>query len=247
MNDGAERWWRRAVVLAPLLWLTCFFVLPFLVLLKIALAQAALAMPPFTPLIDASGDGPRLQATLENFRFLLEDSLYLSAYLNSLSMASLTTVLCLAVGFPLALGIARCPARWRGPLLLALMLPFWTSFLLRVYAWMGLLAGEGPINQLLRAVGLRDAPLAVLYTDTALLLGMTYTYLPFMVLPLFANLDRHDVRVREAAADLGAKAWERLMRVTLPLAVPGMLSGAMLVFIPAAGEFVIPTLLGGPE
>ncbi len=244
----AQRAWRRFVILAPMLWLACFFALPFLILLKISVAKATLAMPPFTPLFGGAGDeGPWLRASLDNFRFLLQDSLYASAYLNSLRLAAITTVACLLLGLPMALAIARSSPRWRGLLLFAVVLPFWTSFLLRVYAWMGLLASEGPVNTVLRFLGLSDGPLAVLYTQAALLLGMVYTYLPFMVLPLYANLERHDQRLLEAAADLGASASQRFIRITLPLAVPGILAGCMLVFIPAVGEFVIPTLLGGPD
>ncbi len=241
------RWWRRSVIVLPLLWLTVFFAVPFVILVKIALAQATLAMPPYTPLFDFSGGTFSLGATLANFGLLIEDSLYLQAYLNSLRLAALTTIVCLALGLPMALAIARAPTTWRNLLLFGVMLPFWTSFLLRVYAWIGLLGGDGPVNALLLGAGLVDQPVQILYTQTALLIGMIYAYLPFMVLPLYANLERHDPRLLEAAADLGARPLVAFLRVTLPAAVPGIIAGSMLVFIPAVGEFVIPSLLGGPD
>jgi putrescine transport system permease protein len=244
---AGRSWWRYTVIVAPLVWLVLFFAVPFLILLKIALAEAALQMPPYTPLIAWTDGVPSLQPSLRNFALLLGDSLYLQAWLNSLRLALLTTLACLSIGLPMALGIARAPRAWRGLLLLAVMLPFWTSFLLRVYAWIGLLGSDGPVNALLLGLGLVQAPLQILYTESALLIGMVYAYLPFMILPLYANLERHDPALLEAAADLGARPLAAFTRVTLPAAVPGILAGSTLVFVPAAGEFVIPSLLGGPD
>jgi len=176
--------------------------------------------------------------------FLLGDPLYLSALINSLQIAATSAAICLLIGYPLALGIARAPQRWRSPLLLAVILPFWTSFLIRVYAWMGLLKNDGVINDALQALGVIDQPLQMLQTTFAVHLGIVYSYLPFMVLPLYAALERQDISLLEAASDLGARPWRAFLTITLPLSLPGIVAGFLLVFIPAVGEFVIPELLG---
>ncbi len=239
---------RRTVVLAlPLLWMAVFFLAPFVIVLSIAFAEAAEGLPPYAPLLRWVGDGlPVLQLNLGNFQLLLEDPYYLDAYRRSLTVAGISAMLCLLLGYPMALAIARAPERWRSPLLLAVMLPFWTSFLLRITAWIGILQDAGWLNGALLALGLITEPLHILYTDAAMYLGITYGYLPFMVLPLYANLVKHDTALLEAAADLGAKPWRAFLQVTLPLSIPGMIAGFLLVFIPAVGEFVIPELLGGP-
>ena len=234
----------RRLGLLPLAWLCCFALLPYLVLAKVSLAQVDdIGMPPFTPLVQ---DGAWL-ANLDNYRLVTDDALYLDAYAASLRIAAIATLLCLAIGYPLAYGIARAPERWRLPLLMAVVLPFWTSFLIRVYAWIGLLAPTGTLNQLLLALGAIDTPLQLLNTDFAVMLGIAYAYLPFMVLPIYAVLARLDVTLLEAASDLGAGQLARFTAVTLPLSLPGIVAGALLVFIPAVGEFVIPDLLGGPD
>jgi putrescine transport system permease protein len=189
----------------------------------------------------------QVRLNLANYRFLAEDPLYLGAYLSSLRVAAVSTLLCLVIGYPMAYAIARASPRWRGALLLLIILPFWTSFLIRVYAWIGLLKGNGPVNNLLLGIGLIDEPLALLHTDFAVYLGIVYSYLPFMVLPLYATLVRHDPALLEAAADLGCHPFRAFLSITLPLSLPGVVAGSMLVFIPAVGEFVIPDLLGGPD
>ena len=236
--------WQRAISVAPYLWLLVFFLLPFAIILKISFADPIVAQPPFTPLIDASG---RLDVTWDNFLFLLTDKLYALTYLRSLVMAAMATVLCLLLGFPIAYGIARSPERTRGLLLLLIVLPFWVSFLLRVYAWMGLLNNHGFINNLLTWAGMIDQPLQMMYTDFAIFVGLTYSYLPFMVLPLYATLERMDLNLVDAALDLGATRTQAFWDVTWPLARPGVIAGCLLVFIPAMGEYVIPYLLGGPD
>ena len=224
----------RLLVLAPVwAWLALTLAAPLGILAAIAVAEPADGVPPFT-----------LGLSLESLSTVLTDPLYRDALLASLRVAALTTLLCLVIGYPAALAIARTPARWRDGLLLALMLPFWTGFLMRINAWIGLLADDGWLAAL---VGwLAGEPVHLLYTEAALLLGMVYSYLPFMILPLYANLARLDPALTEASADLGAPPWIGLVKVTLPLSVPGIAAGCALVFIPATGEFVIPELLGGP-
>jgi putrescine transport system permease protein len=236
--------WQKVAVATPYLWLLLFFLVPFAIILKISLADPVVAQPPFTPAFDGNGD---VALTLDNFRFLLTDKLYAITYLRSVVMAGIATVLCLALGFPMAYGIARVRAEVRSFLLLLIVLPFWISFLLRVYAWMGLMNNHGTINNLLMTVGLIDAPLQLMYTDFAVFIGLTYSYLPFMILPLYATLERMDPDLVEAAQDLGASATRAFWDVTWPLARPGVIAGCLLVFIPAIGEYVIPYLLGGPE
>jgi putrescine transport system permease protein len=239
---------RRAAVALPWLWLVLFFLVPFAIVLKISFAQTRLGVPPYTPLFEWTADHYlRLRLTLENYLFLLQDSLYAQALLSSLEVAAVSTALCLAIGYPMAYGIARAAPRSRGPLLLLVLLPFWTSFLVRVYAWMGLLRGNGLINNALMTLHIVDEPIVMLQTNFAMYVGVVYSYLPFMILPLYANLERHDESLLEAAVDLGATPFRAFLRITLPLSMPGIVAGSMLVFIPAVGEFVIPRLLGGAD
>jgi putrescine transport system permease protein len=244
MSDAFRR---RAVLVLPFAWLTLFFLVPFLIVLKISLAEQAIGVPPYTALVEHGDGGWTLHATIVNFQFLLSDSLYLRAYLNAIKFAGVSTLICLLLGYPMAYGIVRAPRSWRGLLLLLVILPFWTSFLIRVYAWIGLLKGNGVINNVLLALGVIDQPLTLLNNAFAVYLGIVYSYLPFMVLPLFAQLEKLDPSLLEAAADLGCRPWRAFLRVTLPLSLPGIAAGTLLVFIPAVGEFVIPDLLGGPD
>ncbi len=236
--------WRRFAVAAPYLWLLVFFLAPFAIILKISLADPIIAMPPFTPLFDDAGD---FQGTTDNFTFLLTDKLYAITYLKSVVMAAAATILCLLLGFPMAYGIARSDEATRGILLLLIVLPFWISFLLRVYAWMGLLNNYGVINNFLLWIGLIEQPIGIMYTDFAIYIGLVYSYLPFMILPLYASLEHMDLTLVDAAQDLGATRSQAFWDVTWPLARPGVIAGCLLVFIPAIGEYVIPYLLGGPE
>ncbi|MDX9768391.1 MAG: ABC transporter permease subunit [Ectothiorhodospiraceae bacterium] len=239
---------RTVVIALPYGWLALFLLVPFLIVFKISLAEAMLASPPFSPLVDWTEDmALQLRLQLSNYAILWQDPIYLDAYWNSLKVAAVSTLVCLLVGYPMALGIARAPGNWRMVLLLLVILPFWTSFLIRVYAWIGLLQGNGLVNQVLLAFGLIDTPLALLHSNFAVYLGIVYSYLPFMVLPLYATLMRLDDTLLEAAADLGCRPWKAFLTVTLPLSMPGVIAGSLLVFIPAVGEFVIPDLLGGPD
>ncbi len=233
---------RLLVAGLPLAWLGVFFLAPFLMVLRTSLADPVIAQPPFTPLIDPSGG---FQLTLDNYRLLFRDSLFLWSYLESVRIAAVSTLLCLLVGYPMAYAIARSPQPWRNVFLLMVILPFWSSFLLRIYAWMGLLGTHGLVNTVLLDLGLADRPLALMYNDAAVYLGIVYTYLPFMVLPLYAVLEKHQLALREAALDLGARPLRVFTDITLPLSLPGVVAGSMLVFIPAIGEYVIPALLGG--
>ena len=237
-----ERLWRRTVVGLPYFWLLVFFLAPFAIVLRISLADPLIGQPPFTPLYD---EAEGIHLTADNYRFLTEDDLYWVSYLKSVRIAAVATLLCLLIGFPMAYGIARARAHWRNVLLLLVILPFWTSFLLRVYAWMGMLSSQGVVNKALLALGLVDQPVQILYTDWAVYLGIVYTYLPFMILPLYATLERLDGDLLDAAADLGGRPRQAFLDITLPLSMPGIVAGSMLVFIPALGEFVIPSLLGG--
>ena len=241
---GRAPLWERVAVLLPYLWLLVFFLVPFAIVLKISLAEPIVALPPYTPAIDEQG---RLNVSLDTFAFLLTDELYAITWLRSVLMALTATALCLLLGFPMAYGIARARAGLRSILLLMVVVPFWISFLLRVYAWMGILNNRGAVNQLLMALGITDAPLQLLYTDFAVFIGLTYSYLPFMILPLYASLERLDYSLVEVAQDLGASAPRAFFDVTWPLARPGVIAGCLLVFIPATGEYVIPYLLGGPD
>jgi putrescine transport system permease protein len=236
---------RFTLIAVPYLWLLVLFLVPFLIVFKISLSDSALAIPPYSPTL---GDGLAAmfaEFDFENFVFLTEDDLYWKAYLSSLRIALLSTLLTLLVGYPIAYGMARAPEEWRPTLMMLVILPFWTSFLIRVYAWMGILSNEGLLNQLLLWLGLIDAPLQILNTNTAVYIGIVYTYLPFMILPIFAALDRLDGSLIEAAEDLGCSRLQAFWLVTIPLSRNGIIAGSFLVFIPALGEFVIPSLLGG--
>ena len=247
VNPGkGDRLWRGIVIAAPYVWLLLFFLVPFGIVLKISFADPLVAQPPFSAFFDWSAEtGGKVLATLDNYRFLLEDKLYLVSYLKSIQIALISTLLCLLLGFPMAYAIALTPYPWRNLLLLLVILPFWTSFLLRVYAWMVMLGKQGLINQMLMSVGLTEEPLQMLYTDGAVYLGIVYTYVPFMILPLYATLERLDLDLHDAAADLGARPLQVFRDITLPMAMPGIIAGCLLVFIPALGEYVIPALLGG--
>jgi len=237
---------RTAVAGVPYLWLLLFFMVPFLIVLKISVSDIRLGMPPYDPLITwASAQVMEFKVNLGNYAFLWEDALYRNAYANSILTAGVSTILCLLIGYPMAYGIARTKPSWRNLLLLLVMLPFWTSFLLRVYAWIGLLRTDGVINQILMWFGL-DEPIVMLQTNFAVYLGIVYSYLPFMVLPLYTAIEKLDLTLLESAADLGCRPIKAFFKITVPLTKGGIVAGCMLVFIPAVGEFVIPALLGGP-
>jgi putrescine transport system permease protein len=239
---------RGFVISLPYAWLLAFFLVPFIIVLKIALSEADIAQPPYTPLWEwVEGQYLNIKINLGNFAFLIQDSLYLNAYLNSVKVALISTVICLIIGYPMAYGIARARPARRTILLMLVILPFWTSFLIRVYAWIGILKNNGLINNLLMWLGVIDSPIVMLQTDFAVYLGIVYSYLPFMILPLYANLEKLDETLLEAAYDLGCRPAVAFIRVTLPLSMPGIIAGSMLVFIPAVGEFVIPALLGAPD
>ena len=239
---------RGAVIAVPYVWLLLFFLVPFIIVLKISLAEVVIAKPPFTPLIEWVEDSSiALNVNFGNFLFLFEDDLYWIAYLNSVKIALVSTLFCLLIGYPMAYGIARASRAWRGVLLLLVILPFWTSFLLRVYAWVGILKNNGIINNFLIGLGIIDQPLPLLHNDFSVYVGIVYSYLPFMILPLYANLEKLDGTLLEAAADLGCRPVKAFFSVTLPLSIPGIIAGSLLVFIPAVGEFVIPALLGGAD
>jgi len=243
-----ERLWKKFIVFIPYLWLLLFFLTPFLIVLKISFADPLVAQPPFTPLFQKSVEtGLSIYTTFDNYLYLFQDSLYLVTYINSVKLAFISTCFCLMIGYPIAYGIARSPQPTRNILLLMVVVPFWISFLLRVYAWMGILKTKGLLNGFLLWTGIIDQPLELLYTDTAVYIGMIYSYLPFMILPLYANLEKLDIRLLEAAADLGARPWKVFKDITFPLSIPGVIAGCLLVFIPAIGEYVIPALLGGAD
>jgi putrescine transport system permease protein len=233
----------------PYLWLILFFLIPFTIVLRMALSDADTAVPPYAPHFQGFSDLRAFLSGLdvENFRLIASDDLYWGSYLTSLRIAALTTLAALAIGYPLAYAMAAAPARWQGVLIVLVILPFWTSFLIRVYAWIGILRPDGLLDAALGLLGLTAEPLRLLNTEAAVLIGMVYSYLPFMVLPLFASLQKLDRTLLEAAADLGATPLRAFLSVTLPLSLPGVLAGSALVFIPAIGEFVIPDLLGGPD
>ncbi|OAZ89979.1 ABC transporter permease subunit [Halomonas sp. G11] len=238
---------RRAVIALPLVWLTLFFLLPFALVLKISFSEAAIAVPPYGPLVEVVDQTLNIALNLGNYLFLASDSLYAAAYWGSLKTAFISTLACLLIGYPMAYAMARASARWQMILLLLVMLPSWTSFLIRIYAWMGILGNSGLLNNLLIGIGLIDAPLRMMNTQFAVIIGIVYAYLPFMVLPLYAHLTRLDNALLEAASDLGSRKLNTFIKVTLPLSMGGIIAGSMLVFIPAVGEFVIPELLGGPD
>ncbi len=244
---------RRYVVIAlPYLWLVALFLIPFGIVLKIALSDIALARPPYMPQLDLSQGWAGLRDFLtaldfENFTFLTTDDLYWKAYLSSLQIAALSTAITLLVGYPIAYAMARSEPEWRPTLLMLVILPFWTSFLIRVYSWMGILSTEGVLNQFLLGIGVLSEPLQILNTNVAVYIGIVYTYLPFMILPIYAALEKMDDSLLEAAEDLGSSRLQAFWLVTLPLSRNGIIAGCFLVFIPAIGEFVIPSLLGGSQ
>ena len=244
---GIGRLGRLVLIGVPFLWLGLFFLIPLLIVLKISLAYSAIGIPPYTPLITSHGGDLRWHATLSNFALLAGDDLYLRAYLGSLGYAALATGLCLVLGYPIAHAIARAPTAWRQLLLFLVVLPFWTSFLIRVYAWIAILEPNGLLNRLLLTAGLIKAPLPLLNNAFSVELGLVYSYLPFMILPIYGSLSALDESLIEAAADLGARPWRAFLGVTLPLSMPGIAAGSLLVLVPAIGEFVIPDLLGGPN
>ena len=242
----------RLVIIVPYLWLLIFFLIPFVIVFKISLSQTATAMPPYVPTFGfedgIAGFFSQLrELNFANYVWLTEDALYFNAYVSSVVIAGISTVLALLVGYPIAYGMARAPATIRPTLLMLVILPFWTSFLIRVYAWIGILKPEGLLNQLLLAVGVVDQPLIILNTHSAIFIGIVYSYLPFMILPLYSSLEKMDHSLIEAAQDLGCTPIGAFWKVTFPLSMPGVVAGCMLVFIPAVGEFVIPDLLGGSQ
>jgi putrescine transport system permease protein len=238
---------RSLVTAVPYLWLLLFFLIPFVIVLKISFSTSQIAMPPYEPLLHWAGDKVmQIKLNFGNFAFLVEDDLYWKAYLNSIWVAGVSTFFCLLLGYPIAYAIARSNPSARNILMLLIVLPFWTSFLLRVYAWIGILKNNGLLNNFLIWIGAIDQPIQMLQTDFAVYIGIVYSYLPFMILPLYANLEKMDLTLLEAAADLGCRPWQGFLKITLPLSLPGVRAGCLLVFIPAVGEFVIPSLLGDP-
>ena len=244
---------RRAILIAvPYLWLVALFLVPFLIVLKISLSDIALAIPPYTPTLDLGEGWAGIKSffaalDFENFEFLTTDDLYWKAYLSSLQIALIATLLTLIVGYPIAYGMASAPDHWRATLMMLVILPFWTSFLIRVYSWVGILSNEGYLNQLLLSLGIISSPLTILNTNIAVYIGIVYTYLPFMILPIYAALERMDDSLLEAAEDLGCSRITAFWLVTFPLSRNGIIAGCFLVFIPTIGEFVIPSLLGGSQ
>jgi putrescine transport system permease protein len=247
---GRAPWGLRFVTLVPALWLTALFLVPTLIVLKISLSQTVIAQPPYTPVLDLTAGWQGLcdfvsALSLDNYRTLGSDSLYIVSYLRSLVVAGLSTLILLLIGYPVAYGIARSPRRLQPVLVMAVFLPFLTAFLIRIYAWINILQREGLLNDVLLALGIVREPVVWLSTDTAIVIGIVYSYLPFMVLPLYASLEKMDETLLEAAADLGCPRWKAFWLVTVPLSASGIFAGALLCFIPIAGEFVIPDLLGG--
>ncbi len=245
-------WGRRLIVLIPYVWLALFFLVPILIVLKISLSQTAIAQPPYTPVFDPAAGIAGLKDFVralsgDNYALVFSDPLYLGSYLRSLEIAALSTTLLLLVGMPIAYGMTRAPRRLQPLLFMLVALPFWTSFLIRIYAWVNILQRDGLLNQVLGALGVVSEPPVWLSTDTAVYIGIVYSYLPFMVLPIYATLEKMDESLREAAADLGCPRWKIFWLVTLPVALPGVIGGSLLCFIPIVGEFVIPDLLGGSD
>ncbi len=242
----------RLVIIVPYLWLLIFFLVPFIIVFKISLSQTAIAMPPYVPALSLDDGIGGLFAqfgemSFDNYVWLTEDALYFNAYISSIVIAGISTLLTLLVGYPIAYGMARAPSTLRPTLLMLVILPFWTSFLIRVYAWIGILKPEGLLNQFLQGIGVIDDPLLIMNTNTAIYIGIVYSYLPFMILPLYASLEKMDYSLIEAAQDLGCPPISAFWKITFPLSLPGVIAGCMLVFIPAVGEFVIPDLLGGSQ
>jgi putrescine transport system permease protein len=252
-TEGRKRYLGRKLVVAiPYLWLSAFFLVPFAIVLKISLSQSAIALPPYVPVLDVAAGWQGVVKffgglSFDNYRGLGVDPLYLLSYVKSLEISAFATLILLIVGYPIAYGIARTPRRLQAVLVVLIVLPFWTSFLIRIYAWMNILQRDGPLNQLLLALHIVRQPPVWLATDTAIYIGVVYSYLPFMVLPLYATLEKLDQSLLEAAADLGCPRWKTFWLVTLPLSSPGVVAGVLLCFIPIVGEFVIPDLLGGSQ
>lgn len=244
---------RRWIVIAvPFFWLLALFLIPFFTVFKISLSDLAVARPPYMPTLDLSGGLSAIkeflaQLDFENFAWLASDALYINAYLSSLKIAFISTVISLLIGFPIAYGMARVAVEWRPTLMMLVILPFWTSFLIRIYAWIGILKSEGLLNQFLLWLGVIDTPLIILNTNIAVYIGIVYAYLPFMILPIYATLEKLDGSLLEAAEDLGCSRFTAFWLITAPLARPGIIAGCFLVFIPAVGEFVIPDILGGSD
>lgn len=244
---------RRWIVIAvPFFWLLALFLIPFITVFKISLSDLAVARPPYMPTLDLSGGLSAIkeflsQLDFENFAWLASDALYINAYLSSLKIAFISTVISLLIGFPIAYGMARVAVEWRPTLMMLVILPFWTSFLIRIYAWIGILKSEGLLNQFLLWLGVIDTPLIILNTNIAVYIGIVYAYLPFMILPIYATLEKLDGSLLEAAEDLGCSRFTAFWLITAPLARPGIIAGCFLVFIPAVGEFVIPDILGGSD
>ncbi|WP_175877669.1 ABC transporter permease subunit [Burkholderia sp. BCC0097] len=238
---------RDVAIGVPFLWLAVFFALPFVLVLKISFADQVMGIPPYTSLVEIKDGVVHFALQMSHYAFLLQDDLYIATYLSSLKMAAVSTVLCLLIGYPMAYYIARSEPNRRNVLMMAVMLPFWTSFLIRVYAWIGILKDDGLLNHTLIALGIIHTPLRLYHSDAGVYIGMVYSYLPFMVMPLYAHLVKMDLTLLEAAYDLGAKPWVAFTRITLPLSKNGIIAGSLLVFIPAVGEYVIPELLGGAD
>ena len=241
------KWGRRLVLGIPYGWLVLFFLVPLLIVIKISFSSAEIAIPPYTPIVEYLDDVLTFHLNFGNYLFLADDSLYFQAYLTSIRLAAIATFFCLLLGYPMAYAMAQAPSRKQNLLLMLVLLPSWTSFLIRIYAWMGILKNNGLLNNALMWLGVIDHPLQILNTNIAVYIGIVYAYLPFMVLPIFANLTQLDKSLHEAANDLGCRPWQTFLRVTLPLSKHGIIAGCMLVFIPAVGEYVIPELLGGPQ
>ena len=251
MRRSALRNWlprgRHLVIAFPYAWMVLFFLIPFAIILKISLAETQVAIPPYTALVEYAEEKLTFVMNLGNYLYLLEDEMYLDSYLQSLQVATISTLLCLVIGYPIAWSIVHSSPAMRNVLLMLVVLPSWTSFLIRVYAWIGILKNNGLLNNFLIYLGVINEPLPLLHTDLAVYIGIVYAYLPFMILPLYTALMRVDYSLIEAASDLGAKPWKTFLTVLLPLTKSGIVAGSMLVFIPAVGEFVIPKLLGGPD
>jgi putrescine transport system permease protein len=247
-TTGHGRW---LIVIIPYLWMAVLFLAPFFIIVKISLSDTAIAMPPYTPVFEGFSKiwDFLSQLDLENFQMLGEDPLYIESYLSSLRIAAISTVLLLLIGYPMALAMARARQDLRPTLLMMVILPFWTSFLIRVYAWIGILKPEGLLTMLLQTLHIYgpDQQVHIYQTDTAVFIGIVYSYLPFMVLPLYSALEKMDGTLLEAASDLGCPPWKAFWRITFPLSLPGVLAGSMICFIPITGEFVIPDLLGGAD
>jgi putrescine transport system permease protein len=238
---------RTAVIAGPYIWLLALFFVPFLLVVKISFADMELGIPPYTELTTVKEGVLNIALDFSHYAFLVTDSLYFATYMNSLLVAAVTTALCLLIGYPMAYYIARSDPARRNLLMMAVMLPFWTSFLIRVYAWIGILKNNGLLNNFLISIGLIHTPLELYHTNIAVYIGMVYSYLPFLVMPLYAHLVKMDLTLLEAAYDLGAKPWKTFLQITLPLSKNGIIAGCLLVFIPAVGEYVIPELLGGAD